>query len=223
MTDNFDRLVPGQKPTGWEFRWGKHDDEKFMVTNIECVSPPNSLMVDRTQVENGSHWGFAVALPDVASGWAHLAFEFRTDSPGEERGASFELRGKVAELSAPVVSLELIQARLDMTTRNRSLAWNERLEYTSLGEISQGVWYRVELWMPTSGGQQREMQIRLLMKNPQEGGPVWTTVGEVRKLKAIWPQNGYGDFYVNMGINKRTLLYLDDVLWSRAEQPEPKQ
>jgi hypothetical protein len=218
-SETFDSAVPGQEPAGWTFRWGNRGQEQFVVSNVESVSPPNSLMIDRRETQQPAQWGFASVMPEVADGWAQLSVDFRTDSAGEDRGVSIEIRDRSAP-NAAIARMTLGGPELTLITLNRGIESTKKLDAAKLGAIEAGRWYRLQLWMPTPGGQQEQIHATLLAQN-REDPLKWEAVGDAVQLKATWPERGYGQFYVNLGAAKRSLVYLDNIDLRRAAAPAP--
>lgn len=204
----FDEQLPGQLPAGWRRWWGEQGDDLFLVSNVRSLSPPNSVLVDRSTGANQRMWGAGVSLPIVPGQWAELTMPFFVEGAASQVEFGLEARAAKGDLRVFAMSVWRREFRVHSYTGRDQ----EKADSGSLGQLETGIWYRLWLWLPTAEGRQQQLLCILQQRRKQDWEPLGRLV-----LKAIPPKEPYGALLVNLMPDKRNFnIYLDDLCFQQA-------
>ncbi|HEY3379531.1 MAG TPA: hypothetical protein VGL77_18805 [Armatimonadota bacterium] len=210
---DFDEQKPGDVAKGWEPAWGEPGDNTLTISNRKAANGTNSLLLDRKTGQSDTMWGMSAKIPDVSTGWAVLSFDFLVLGSRADVNFGFEVRG--TGVDERIVGLAF-------SDRTVSLVGYNPIQQVRLGGITSDTWYRMTLWVPTTGGKQGKAYARLERRVDEH---TWMRVGITGAVNTVQPMQAYGCMMVNTAPGKRNYqLFLDDCqLAQSALAPSPEE
>ncbi|HEY3376041.1 MAG TPA: hypothetical protein VGL77_00980 [Armatimonadota bacterium] len=204
LAQSFDKQQPGDTPEGWTVTWGEQGDDMLTISNQRAASKPNCLLLDRKTGTNTKAWQCAHMLPAVADGVAVLSFAFLVQGAGNDAVFEIECRPSPGERGASI----------QIANRKVSAFFRTGGKSCTLGECLEDRWYRVELRLPTKGGQQHSAAFTL---QAQTDAGKWETVDGTKTLTMTPPQGQYGMLLLHAVQDKRnSQLFFDDLRFGQV-------
>lgn len=153
LNETFDAQIPGEIPKGWGYFPKRHTEDFRYISNVKCVSKPNSLLLDFDHFQPASrgskaegHNYFGVFLPPLTDGQAELSFCVYVASGG----LSMEILARDTGILYYIEIGEFLQIN--------DSKWSGCGRF---GPLRKHTWYRVTLLLPTKNGRRHEAGVRL--------------------------------------------------------------
>lgn len=139
---DFDARLPGTSPPGWFFLGGIKalGDDTFNVSNVECASPPNSLLLEAPEGSPAS-WIVGHDLRDPARVPYSFSFAFMLRGEGSHQ---FRYAVELWSKGNRVMAVNFMDKKVTLHDGNYNSFQAEPYEI--------GKWYRMTFDFPGKGG-----------------------------------------------------------------------